>query len=362
MFIEKLSLSNQDRLLRFLFRGETKIQFFQRLKDGEENGQQVLMTLKTMLRYYHKKKRYEAILVERILDNFHRGQSVVNAMKDYIDGVELITLQAGEQIGLSDSLSRCITLEERKMGIRSLLIGKLWAPVAKILLLIVALWALGAHILPDFLSSMGELPSNLNAISTALFSLVTFVNSAYAPLGLIGFFGVIYLFFFSLKRWTGPIREKFDEFSPYSLYRIMTGTAWLSSVSIMISSGLTVRKALENTKEMSADNKWLNQRISAILDRFGSASFGLAVVESGYAFPDRNLVDEMEILAEQGVDNSRYLKLADTWAQKGVEAIGFQIEVFSKFADILFYGIALLLILGMLFFVQDVTNASGGVL
>ena len=140
----------------------------------------------------------------------------------------------------------------------------------------------------------------------------------------------------------------------------MVGAGWLSSVSIMISSGISVKDALHNSLNMASDNAWLSQRIAAILDNFGSCSFGFAIVRSGYAFPDRDLVDEMEILAEQGVDSSRYLILADEWAKNGVQKVEFQVESLSMIVSILFYVMAAIFVLGILLFVQDLLNTATG--
>lgn len=362
MLIEKLPEGLREKLVRFLFRGKKKTDFYQRLKDGDANGQQMLSTLGTMRGYYRKKNRLEAIVVEKVISNLYLGQNVTLAMQDYVSGIEQIMLSTSSQIGLQGALERCMIVERRKMEIQSLFLRKMWSPVLKILAIVVALGFLGKKVLPELFASIGAetMPTQLNPFSKMLFSLVDFTNSMYAPLSLAIFVSLVLAFFFSLKRWTGPVREKLDAVTPYGLYRVMVGTGWLSSVSIMISSGISVKDALRNSLRMASDNRWLSERITAILDNFGSCSFGFAMVRSGFAFPDKDLIDEMEILAEQGVDSSRYLVLADEWAENGIKTVEFQISSLSMVVGILFYIMAAVFVLGILLFVQDLLNSATG--
>ena len=349
----------QDWVIRLLFSGERKISFFQRLIDGEASGQQVTETLRMLSRLYEKNDCFEFFIVKKALEKRFLGKKDVEIFSEWLSSTEIIILNTADQTGLGAALERCITLEQRGEEIRHVIVSKMWQPVLQVLLVIAMIYVVSVTILPQLFDSTTEYdPSKSNFFTVGIFHIMNFVNSMWGIVFLAIIVTGFVAMFKTFSTWTGPWRNRFDMFPPWSSYRIIVGASWLSSVTIMISAGISVRQIFKETYDIAEENNpWLAERIEAIASKYGAQSFGKAFVQSGYKFPDKELVDEMEIYAEQGVEDERYVQLADKWSAKGADSVKKQVQIISSFTMMLFYVLAIFFALGIILMVQDITGS-----
>jgi len=96
----------------------------------------------------------------------------------------------------------------------------------------------------------------------------------YIALGLVsGFVG----FFWSLPRWHGKWRTRFDRFLPYSFYRDFSGAMLVVSLSTLMRSGVSLRSSLD--RALLYCTPWMRYHIRQILKtlaRANTANFGEA--------------------------------------------------------------------------------------
>jgi hypothetical protein len=91
------------------------------------------------------------------------------------------------------------------------------------------------------------------------------------------FFILLLFFLYSLPRWQGPMRRRFDKHIPYEMYRVYSGSMLIVSLSVLLKSGVSLRSALERAMKFS--NVWMRWHIREILSnlsdrnasRFGAA-------------------------------------------------------------------------------------------
>ena len=355
--VDKLPEGLKKKIIRFYFSGESKIRFYQRLKDGVNNNQTITQVLEIMYRFYSKHGSIEELIVQRALEMRAKGASEMDILKDWISSEEQIIIRSGQNVGFSVAFERCIRLEEKRSEIRTMFRKEMTGPVIRLVLIIAVLVFVGKVILPQLMQYAQHDISKGNIFTYILYLIMLFVNSYWGIVGIVGLVLAIALLIWSLPNWTGTFRTYLDKFPPWSGYRIMVGANWLSSISLMISSNMTVKKALEETCAIAGkENPWLHERIAAILNKYGPNTFGMSFVKSGYAFPDQDVIDEMEMYSEQNVDESRYLKLADEWADRGADKMRLQIQVLSSLSQGLFYLVATVFILGIYLFTQDMTE------
>lgn len=350
----------KKKIIKFIFTGERKIAFYQRLKDGVNNNQTISQVLEIMARFYGKHEAIEEIIVQKALEQRKRGASEMDILREWISSEEQIIIRSGEQVGFGMAFDRCIKLEQKHAEIRDIFKSEMSGPIVRLLLIIGIFVFIGKGILPELMAAAKHDVTAGNIFTYILYLIMLFVNSPWGLISLGGLVGFIILLIWSMPNWTGKLRTFFDKIPPWSGYRIMVGANWLSSISLMISSNMTIKTALEETCSIAAkDNPWLYERIAAILSMYGPNTFGMSFVKSGYAFPDQDIVDEMEMYSEQNVDESRYLKLADDWSSRGAGKMRLQIQILSKVSQGLFYAVTIIFVLGIYLFTQDATSAMG---
>jgi type II secretory pathway component PulF len=112
----------------------------------------------------------------------------------------------------------------------------------------------------------------------------------------------IVIFFFvviskALPKWDGSLRVKFDNFPPFSLYRLTTGSAWVISLSALINGGVRIEDALE--KILDSSGPWLaNRTADCLIGLRSGQSLGEALHQSGKGFPDPEVVDDLLIYSD----------------------------------------------------------------
>ncbi len=118
---------------------------------------------------------------------------------------------------------------------------------------------------------------------------------------------------------------------PYSIYRLIAGSGFLIAFSALQASGVTVEKAL--LKIGSVAGPWLRERIDDTLVGVKSGlNAGEALLNAGYQFPSREIVEDLCIYAEYGGFDAALKMLADEWLEEGVARITAQMRVLNGVA------------------------------
>lgn len=100
----------------------------------------------------------------------------------------------------------------------------------------------------------------------------------------------------TMPRWTGPVRLRFDEFPPWSMYRMIEGTGFLLSVSALIRAGVAEHKVIDILARTASP--WYRERLSKARQiMMNGHSIGEALWMSKMNFPDKNTVREMRAYA-----------------------------------------------------------------
>lgn len=88
---------------------------------------------------------------------------------------------------------------------------------------------------------------------------------------------VLFVFAFTLNRWTGTVRRRLDEHFPYNIYRDFSGALLLVSLASMMRAGVSLRTSLMRIQNFAPPwMKWHVRRILLNLSRSGNPYFGQA--------------------------------------------------------------------------------------
>lgn len=285
------------------------------------NGVPILQALESILEF--RKKMFGAkdpvcVAIEKWSVGLCSGMKFSAAIEGWVPDSERMLLAAGEESGrLDHSLRSAVTMLQAGSAIRSAVIGGLAYPVALILLGFGVMYLFGFKIIPSFDQVVGS--GKWHGIAAAMVSVSGLIKDWLWLVGIIVPV-LVAAFFWSLKRWNGRYRVILDRYPPYNIYRIVQGSTWLIAFSSMNEAGVKIERALEQMSVSSPP--WLKTRILACLQGVrGGQSLGHALANSGYEFPDPEIIGDLEVYSRLSGFSDALSLLGNSWLQEGVKRI-----------------------------------------
>lgn len=267
--------------------------------------------------------RPDAQAVQQWLERSRQGMSLADMLEGWVPAREHMLMRAGEESGnVAKAITSIMAVDEAAEKMRRAIMSAITYPVFIFLLLSGVLWMFGVNLIePLRKNSPPEVFANMAGIA----AVSDFIReSGFTTLCVIGasVVGII----FSLSRWKGKIRAKFDMYPPYSWYRIWQGSAFLLSMSALLSAQVPLRKCFEIL--LNSKNAWLNERLEAARQEIlRGRNLGEALRVNRLNFPDPALARDLEILSER-VDIARTMEiLARDWLEEQTRALNAQAAV-----------------------------------
>lgn len=267
--------------------------------------------------------RPDAMGVQQWLERSRQGMTLADMLEGWVPAREHMLMRAGEESGnVAKAITSIMAVDEAAEKMRRAIMSAITYPVFIFMLLSGVLWMFGVNLIePLRKNSPPEVFANMAGIA----AVSDFIRqSGFFTLCCIG--GLVVLIIFSLSRWRGRIRAKFDMYPPYAWYRIWQGSAFLLSMSALLSAQVPLRKCFEIL--LNSNNKWLNERLeSARQEILRGRNLGEALRAQGLNFPDPALARDLEILSER-VDVARTMEiLARDWLEEQTRALNGQAAI-----------------------------------
>lgn len=296
----------------------------------------------------------EALILMDIAQHLHAGDSFAQATRKWVSITDNALFAAGDESGrLVESLQMAIRLSRMRRRLIRAAIGGLFQPLILLLVLYGLLWFMGSK-------SFAAVLSNVNVAQAGPLAgmVVGASHFAHTPLFLVGpliFAALLVVALWSLPWLTGPFRRVLEFLPPWSFYKHLQGAVWLASYAALISAGMSERNAL--LKLMSNGTRWLNQRLDSMKRGLvAGLSAGVALEESGYDFPSREIVDNMVILSNNSNYASLLVKLSERGEAKAEAKIKLATTMTVVLANVLINLFVILLVGG----IAGILGASGG--
>lgn len=257
------------------------------------------------------------------LNKDRQGASLSEAMAGWVPTNELFMIRAGEESGtVANSFGVILSLGDSGKAMKAAISQAITYPLFMLLLIGAVLWMFGVNMLkpmkqfapPQVMESMAGLVlvsgivENYGLIILALIGVVIFIISSTMPV------------------WKGDIRIKFDMYPPWSWYRIWQGSAFLLSLSALLSASVPLKRALEVLEEQSGP--WLKERIFATRQEvLRGRNLGEALRAVKMNFPDPQVALDLEILAERSDVAETMQLITDEWMGDQIAALQKQAQV-----------------------------------
>jgi type II secretory pathway component PulF len=325
-------ISEFDRLwARLQCTTAARLRIYRKIAKMLGNGLPLLKILEEMYQRAsdggRKPREGQAIMLNDWRLMVQNGGMLAEAMEAWVPRDEQMIIMAGEQSGrLEQALDAVahVVLSSRK--IRRAVVGGLAYPVAILALVNVYIFLFGTRVIPQFAAIVA--PSHWHGSARSLYLMSVFVRE-WMPLVVALVLAVIAALFASMPRWRGELRVYADRWPPYSVYRLMSGASFLIAFSALQEAGVTVEKSLIRLSVHAGP--WLRERLEgAILGVKSGLNCGEALRNAGYAFPSKEIVDDLCIYADYRGFSEALKTIADEWIEEGVERITAQMRALNS--------------------------------
>lgn len=273
------------------------------------------------------------------------GQKLSPAMSGWVPDDESTLLAAGEQSGaLPNTFRELIKIIDTKTQIKKTILKALLLPVVQLAIVIGFILAFAFWAVPFYQTIAPGL--RFSGLGGFLINASTFIRD-YIVVGSIGFVLIIAAFVYSLPNWAeSPFRSYLDrKFLPYRIYRIVNGSAWLTSLSALLNAGVPIMDALGHTA--NTNSKWLKTRVLAISSKLRESNLGKAMSASGYDFPDIEIIGQIIVFSRYASFDQALKNISQKWVQSSLEHIAIQMKIINSVMFFAVIAIVLTLALGL---------------
>ncbi len=295
------------------------------------------------------------IAITNWMRSLQNGESFSVALRGWAPQSELLMLSVGDIANLDQALDNLIKVVEGVKRMKEPVVSAISYPMFLLFLTTLIIYAVGAYMVPPMTEAVPNLVWRGQA--KTLVGLSEWVQNNTLLLFLT--MPIISAFIsWTLPRWKGRMRARFDNVPPWSIYRIFVGVSWLMSLAALVKAGTPVSKALRVLR--SDANPYLLYRIERALFFVNSGdNLGDALYKTNLNFPDREVVGDLQIYAE--LDNFQLAldQMANEWLEDSVRNIEQKASVLNMVAILLIAAIVAWVVMGT-FDMQDQMVAGMG--
>lgn len=331
--------------LKFNFGNAQRARIYRKLGSFLKNGVPLPDALRIMWKHAtddgKKPNDPTAQILRMWLDQIGNGRSFGRAVAGWVPNSDRIVIDAGESAGsLAMALENALFIQQSGKKIKSTIVAGLAYPVLLMILALGFLIMFATQIVPAFEEVLPR--ERWEGMAATMADISTGVSRFMVPI-LCVVAGCIAVIIWSLPKWTGPVRAKFDRLPPWSLYRLVNGAGFMLSCSALVKAGVQIPEILRILQRGATP--WYEERISGTLRHVSNGvNLGEALYRTQLGFPDTETVQDLRSYAELNGFDETLEMLGRQWVVDSVERIQQQMALMKNVAMILlgvvFGGIA----------------------
>lgn len=270
-------------------------------------------------------------------------QSLTGALKNVAPTNELIMIDALQNVGdasMAEGLRFLSSTVEKTDAMGAAARKAIMYPMVLLAVFSAMLTGFSLYVVP-ILSDLLP-PEKWPPLGRLLYG-ISQIIVVYGVFMLLAFLGAMALFFYSMPRWHGRLRNRFDKFIPYSFYRDYSGAMLIVAVASLMRTGVSLRSSLE--RSMHYSSPWMRAHLKQILKNLASSRTS----NFGQAFKTGVLNQYLE---DRVTDASERRNPVEAFVKIGVGSIDRVVAVILQSAGristaiLIFCGVVLLIMMG----------------
>ncbi|WP_430735321.1 type II secretion system F family protein [Halodesulfovibrio aestuarii] len=341
------------------FRHNTRRNLYEKISAMVRNGLGLEATLLLLQKRAAKRNSWNTIILREAHSRMLTGGTLATAFEGNIPDEEYMLIKSGVDSGeIPHSLELCSKLIKQKQKIKTAVQEAISYPALMLSLLTLLLLVVSRFVVPQ-LGLISD-PSTWNGEAALLYQVSRFIDSPAGIIILGAMFCSMIAVFATLPTFTGKVRVVCDRFPPWSIYRLIHGAIWLFTLATLLRASVQLNTILEDTMNSSQSSAWLKERLKAVHAQLAiGKNLGQALADSGYQFPDKDLIEDLYVYASLPGFHERLYSIAEEWMAAGIERIK---QICKLINLILMLNIGMftgLIILSINSFQQQLGNIAG---
>lgn len=344
--------------IKLQFSAKVRTRIYRKLVRFLENSMSLAHALDVMHGHAtedgRKPKNATAIVLDHWRREVRNGKSFGKAIEGWVPESDRLVIEGGDKAGkLVIAINKAILISESTRKIKGTLVGGLAYPVLLIAVAIGFLVMFGLQVVPAFEEI---LPREKWVGAGAQMAFMSDFVRYYMLWFLIVIFGGIAASIYSLPRWTGMRRAKFDKYPPWSLYRLIIGSGFLLTVGGMIKAGIPAPEILRILQRNASP--WYREKLSKTLDNVNNGhNLGDALHMTGFEFPAKETVQDLRAYAGLNKFDETLEAVGTEWLADSVGMIDAQTAIFRNFAFLVLGGVFMWIAGGIFSLQQQITSS-----
>lgn len=297
-----------------------------------------------------------AIVYQDLIRGIEQGQNFATALEEWAPPTERMIIASGETSGRLENVLDAVVRNMQSQGaiLSSVVKGSIY-PGFLLAGVLYAINMYGNDVIPAF--TIGQDPEKWTGIAYSMYIVSVFAQN-YLWVAVAALMIIAIVIFASLPRWRGELRARFDKYPPWSIYRMLQGNAFLSTLAAFMSAGTTQLNALQKMRDVATP--WLRERIDgAIVGLKSGLNLGESLYECGYDFPDKEIIGEMQVDSSLSGFDVSLTELADSWLEESVDKVQ-AIMAFVFVFGIVLMGVVLAWMILGISAIQDISLGQFG--
>jgi len=345
--------------VKFEFNSDTRNRLYIKLAQLMDNGVPLDVAMAQMQRIAER-NRGSALgkLYKTIRHDVANGKNFGLVMARYVPSAEAILLETGSNSGkLSKALRNASDAIENQGKVKKAIIAAGAYPGVMIAMLIAALLLSSYKVIPAFTEIIPV--DQWTGISYVMAKICEYIRN-YVGIMFMGLGLLMLVISISMPRWTGRLRVTFDNFAPWSLYKMWQGSAFLLAISSMMSAGVKLDE-VSLAKISKQSDPYLQQRIKGIRRWIISGeNLGDALYKAGYKFPDEEIIGDLQVYARLRGFDQNLIRITKTWVDSLVDKVTITMKVVNFVVLVLIAIVIGSLIISFYSVFQQIQSQSTG--
>lgn len=289
-----------------------------------------------------------------------RGLDFSQAIRNLAPETEVMILSAAEETGDTKVLVHLLKTLAKNMDqvrkIRKAFIAAIQYPAVLLINTGGLVVYLSDSVVPKLFSSFGTSEHKLFGMARFSFEAFRFIAHLW-PLMIILPVGILFLVFVSLRA-DFPGRKILDRLPPWSIYRMLVGTEFLTGLSAMLTAGIPVIRAFDQIRRRAPP--YLRARIDPVMRIYKrTGKLGDAMERAGTGFPSKEVIVRLSIREKYGDLGVALEEFSNDWKEEGLPTIENQSRILHYGAMVLVGGIFGFLMLGVWEIIQQSMGRFG---
>lgn len=331
--------SIERRFIRMQFGSRARIRIYKKLIRFLSNNMSLSQALDVMHLHASEEGRKPKNVTAIVLDQWRReirnGKTFGRAIQGWVPEADRLVIEGGDGAGkLPTAIEKAILIGDSQKKIRQTLIEGLGYPLLLVAIAIGFLVMFGTEVIPAFEEILPR--DKWTGAGAQMAYMSDFVRYYLAwTLGVLTTLTVLSIW--SLPRWTGRWRVRFDRIPPWSLYRLVLGSGFLLTVSGMVKSGMAVPTILRTLQRDASP--WYRERLARALDHVNNGfNLGDALHMTGFQFPDKESVQDLRAYAGLNKFDETLERMGVEWLEDSVTLIRTQTGILRNLSFLLLGG------------------------